>query len=76
MTDSAVGGGVFEVGFGGETHLILLGCSDGIKTVAVDSGFAVFDFSEVDVVVFGGDEVDFVKVGFVVSGDNGVTVVL
>ena len=39
-------------------------------------GFAVFDFSEVDVVVFDTDNVDFVEVGFVVLFNDGVAVLL
>lgn len=37
--------------------------------------FAVFDFSEVNVIIFSGDEVDFVEFGFVIFGDDGVAAV-
>ena len=40
----------------------------------MESGFAVFDFGKVDMVVFGADDVDFVKIGFVVLFDDGVSV--
>ena len=53
MTDGAIGGGIFEIGFGSEMHLVLFGFSNGIETIAVDGRFAVFDFGEVDFVVFG-----------------------
>ena len=42
----------------------------------MEVGFAVFDFGEVDMVAFGGDEVDFVKMSFVVFGNDGVAVFL
>ena len=41
----------------------------------MDDGFAVFDFGEVDFVVFYTNDVDFVEVGFVVAGDDGVAVI-
>lgn len=39
----------------------------------MDGRFTVFDFGEVDFVVFGADNINFIKVGFVVSRDDGVT---
>ncbi len=36
---------------------------------------AVFDFSEVNVVISSGDEVDFVEFGFMIFGDDGVAAV-
>ena len=47
---------------------------DGIEAAAMDVRLTVFDFSEVDVVTFGADDVDFVEVGFVVPRDDLVTV--
>lgn len=32
--------------------------------------FAIFDFGEVDFVIFGRNNVDFVKFGFIIMGDN------
>lgn len=65
---------IFEVADGGEVHLGELFWSDGGEGCAVIGGFAVFDFCKVDVTAFDGDEVDFVEVGFVVVGDDGVAV--
>ena len=50
-------------------HLVLFLFGDGIQWGAVEIVFAVFYFSEVDVVAFGADEVDFVEFGFVVLCD-------
>lgn len=38
----------------------------------MDTTSAVFDFSKVDVIVFSGDDVDFVEVGLVILFDDGV----
>ena len=54
-------------------HLVLFLFGDGIQWGAVEIVFAVFYFSEVDMVAFGTDEVDFVEFGFVVLCDDGVT---
>ena len=35
---------------------------------------AVFDFGEVNFVVFCADNIDFVEIGFVIACDNGVAV--
>ena len=43
---------------------------DGGDAVTVAVGFAVFDFGKINILVFGGDDVDFVKVGFVVLSDD------
>ena len=67
---------VFEVGLGSEVHLLQLGGGDGVEAGAVKRGFAVFDFGEEDVVVFYGDEVDFVEMGFVVLFDESVALLL
>ena len=65
---------VFEVGLGCEVHLLQLGGSDGVEAGAVEGGFAVFDFGEVDMVVFDANKIDFVEMSFVVLFDDGVTV--
>ena len=75
MANDAVGSSIFEIGFGCEAHLVLFGFGDGVEAIAVDGGLAVFDFGEVDFIVFDADDVDFVEVGFVVFGYNGVIVV-
>ena len=33
-------------------------------------GFAIFDLSEVNIVIFCGDDVDFIKESFVISRDD------
>ncbi len=66
---------VFEIGFGGEMHLLQLGGGDSIEAGAVNNRLAVFDFGEVDFVVFYTNDVDFVEVSFVVAGDDSVAVV-
>ena len=55
-------------------HLMEFCWGDGIEAAAMDVRLTVFDFSEVDVVTFGADDVDFVEVGFVVPRDDLVTV--
>ena len=55
-------------------HSVLFVGGDSVEWGAVMIGFAVFDFGEVNVVVLNTDEVDFVEVGFVVSGYDGVAV--
>ena len=42
------------------------------KAGAMDIVVAMFDLGEIDVIVFDGDDVDFVEVGFVVFGDDSV----
>lgn len=66
---------ILEVGFGRELHLLVFFFRDGIKWRAVNVGFAVFYFCEINIVILGGDNIDFVKMRFVVSSDNGVAVV-
>lgn len=39
----------------------------------MNSGFTVFDFGEIYMVIFSGDEVDFVEFGFMVMSNNSVT---
>ena len=51
-------------------HLVKLGGSNGIKTIAMDGIITVFDFGEVDFAFMGGDNVDFVEFGFVVASDD------
>ena len=60
----------FEEGGGGEGHFLLLFGGDTDERGAfVKVRAAVFDFGEVDLMVFGGDEVDFVGFGAEVLGD-------
>ena len=66
---------ILEVGLGRELHLLVFFFRDGIKWRAVNVGFAVFYFCEINIVFFGGDNIDFVKMRFVVFGNNGVAVV-
>lgn len=40
----------------------------------MEVGLAVFDFGEIDMVVFGADDVDFVEESLMVAGDDGVAV--
>ena len=40
-------------------HLIQFGGGDDVQAITMGGIFAVFDFGEVDVVVFGTDDVDF-----------------
>ena len=66
-------GGIFEIRFGGEMHLAEFFFSDGFDTITVNWVLAVFDFGEVNMIAFGGYEVDFIEVGFVVLSDDGVS---
>ena len=38
----------------------------------MNAGFAVFYFSEINVAVFGGDNINFVKISFVIFCNDGV----
>ena len=40
----------------------------------MESGFTIFDFGKINVVVFNGDNVDFIEEGFMVSPYNSVVV--
>ena len=66
---------ILEVGLGCELHLLLFFFRDGIKWRAANVGFTIFYFGEINIIVFGGDNIDFVKMSFVVSSDNSVAVV-
>lgn len=66
MAEGGVDRDVFEVRLGSEAHLVLLGLGDEVEAGAMVAISAVFDFGEVDVVVFCCDEVDFVEESFVV----------
>lgn len=48
---------------GGILHLLLLGGGNLVERGAMCGGFAVFDFGEIDFVVFSRDKVDFVSLG-------------
>lgn len=61
-----------EKGLGREAHLALFLARNGGERSAMAGVVAVFDLGEVDVVTLGGDEVDFVKLGFVIAGEEGV----
>ena len=65
---------IFKIRCGGKMHSVLFFCSDSSKRRAVRIGLAVFDFGEVDIIIFSRDEVDFVEMSFVVVFDDGVTV--
>ena len=66
---------ILEVGLGRELHLLVFFFRDGIKWRAVNVGFTIFYFGEINTVFFGGDNIDFVKMSFVVSSDNSVAVI-
>ena len=66
---------ILEIGLGRELHLLVFFFRDGIKWRAVNVGFAVFYFCEINIVILGGDNIDFVKVSFMVSSNNSVAVV-
>lgn len=66
---------ILEVGLGRELHLLVFFFRDGIKWRTVNVRFTVFYFCEINIVILGGDNIDFVKVSFMVSSDNGVAVV-
>ena len=63
----------FEESGGSEGHSLLLFGGDADERAAfAEVGAAVFDFGKVDLVVFGGDEVNFVGFGAEVLSDEGV----
>ena len=74
VLELGVAGGVFEEGFGGEMHAAEFILVYNVEAGAAEGGFAIFDFGEVNVVGFDGYEVDFVEVGFVILGDDLMTV--
>ncbi len=61
---------IFEVRFAGELDSLTFCFSDGVERSAMEARFAIFDFSKVDMIIFGADEVDFVKESFVVFFDD------
>ena len=66
---------ILEVGLGRELHLLLFFFRDGIKWRAVNVGFTISYFCEINIVFFGGYNIDFVKMRFVVSSDDSVAVI-
>ena len=70
-----LGVSVFEVRFGGKVHPLEFLWRDSVETAAVKGGFTIFDFSKIDVVSLGRNDVDFVEKGFVISSYNVVAVI-
>ena len=70
-----LGVSVFEVRFGGKAHFLKFFWRDSVETAAMEGGFTIFDFSKIDFVIFGRNDVDFVEKGFVVSSYNVVAVI-
>lgn len=55
-------------------HLVEFGFGDSVETGAASRGFAVFDFGEVDIIVFDRNEINFVKMSLVILFENSVAV--
>ena len=64
---------IFEKGFGGEGHLAMLIRSNHVEGGATKFVFPVFYLGEINMIIFYGDNVDFVEEGFVVASEDGVT---
>lgn len=64
--------GVFKEGGGGVVHLLLFFRGDGVEWGAVGGIMAVFNLGKIDFFGVNRDDVDFVRWGFVVAGDDGV----
>lgn len=70
----AIGGDVFEIATSCKLHLVLFGGGDSVEAVAMVWTSTVFYLSEVDIVIFSTDDINFVEIGFVVAGDDLVAV--
>lgn len=70
-----LGVSIFEVRFGGKAHSSEFLWRDSVETRAMKVRFAVFYFGEIDFVIFGRNNVDFIEKSFVIPSYNVVAVI-
>lgn len=64
---------VSEKFLGGVPHAFVFGRGNVVKWCSLASGFTIFDFGEVNMVILDGNKVNFISFGLEIFGDNGVT---